>query len=112
MTTVIFFKDTKQVYCGFSVSGHSGYGTEGEDIVCAAISSCTELVLNTLDSFGITYDTEIDPDKAYVGCRVSKSENNKKSDDTASLVFESFKRTICDIEKEYQRYVKCIVTEV
>ena len=111
MTTVIFFKDTQHTQ-GFSVSGHSGYGTEGEDIVCAALSSCTELVLNTLDSFGIFYETEIDPAKAYVSCRVSKSENNKNSYGTASTIIGSFEKTVRDIENEYQGYVKCIVTEV
>lgn len=35
-------------FCGFEISGHAGYGTEGNDIVCAAVSSCTMLVCNAV----------------------------------------------------------------
>lgn len=33
---------------GFSIQGHAGYGEEGTDIVCAAVSSAAYLVGNTL----------------------------------------------------------------
>ncbi len=33
---------------GFSMEGHAGYGEEGTDIVCAAVSSAAYLVVNTL----------------------------------------------------------------
>lgn len=33
---------------GFSVNGHSGYAEEGEDIVCAAVSSAAYLTVNTI----------------------------------------------------------------
>ena len=46
----VFFKKNGQL-TGFSVSGHAGYGTEGNDIVCASISSAVMLVCNTITDF-------------------------------------------------------------
>ena len=34
---------------GFEVKGHSGYGSAGEDIVCAAITSAVRLVETTVN---------------------------------------------------------------
>lgn len=46
--------DSANLFSGFEISGHAGYGTEGNDIVCAAISSCTMLVCNCIsENFGV-----------------------------------------------------------
>ena len=48
MTTVTFFSEGSRL-TGFEVKGHSGFAPEGEDIVCAAITSSvrlTESVIN------------------------------------------------------------------
>ena len=33
---------------GFEITGHSGYGTHGNDIVCSAVSSAAYMTANTL----------------------------------------------------------------
>ena len=43
MTTVTFYSQGSRV-TGFEVRGHSGYAPEGEDIVCAAVTSAVRLV--------------------------------------------------------------------
>ena len=43
MTTVTFYSQGSRV-TGFEVRGHSGYAQEGEDIVCAAVTSAVRLV--------------------------------------------------------------------
>ena len=50
------FSRKNNVWCGFRISGHAGYGeavseNEGNDIVCAAVSSCTMLVCNCITDF-------------------------------------------------------------
>lgn len=50
MLKAVFYRN-KNGYSGFSVSGHAGYGTEGNDIVCAAVSSAVMLVCNTVTEF-------------------------------------------------------------
>ena len=42
MTTVAFHLEGSRIV-GFEVKGHSGYAQEGEDIVCAAITSAVRL---------------------------------------------------------------------
>ena len=42
MTTVTFHSEGRRIV-GFEVKGHSGYAPEGEDIVCAAITSAVRL---------------------------------------------------------------------
>ena len=43
MTTVTFHSEGSRIV-GFQVEGHSGYAPEGEDIVCAAVTSAVRLV--------------------------------------------------------------------
>ena len=42
MTTDTFFTEGSRI-TGFEVKGHSGYAPEGEDIVCAAVTSAVRL---------------------------------------------------------------------
>jgi uncharacterized protein YsxB (DUF464 family) len=113
MTSVVFLKDSSSQFVGFSVSGHSGYAVEGSDIVCSAVSSCCELVLNQLcDSFGFDIDVSIDPENAAVGCDSRKEGISKESKIIISNVLDGFYRTVNDIVKEYPRFIKCSITEV
>lgn len=43
MTTAEFHTEGHRI-TGFTVRGHSGYASEGEDIVCAAVTSAVRLV--------------------------------------------------------------------
>ena len=42
MTTATFHTEGRRI-TGFTVQGHSGYASEGEDIVCAAVTSAVRL---------------------------------------------------------------------
>ena len=46
---VFLRKDSR--FCGFSFSGHAGYGFEGSDIVCAAVSSAVMLTCNAVTEY-------------------------------------------------------------
>ncbi len=51
-------------FCGFEISGHAGYGTEGNDIVCAAVSSCTMLVCNCVtENFKARADVKVEENR-------------------------------------------------
>lgn len=50
MLKAVFYKQGN-AFKGFSVSGHAGYGEEGNDIVCASVSSSVMLVCNTITDF-------------------------------------------------------------
>ncbi len=47
MTTVLF-RQSGNTLLGFEISGHSGAGVAGEDVVCAAISSAAYMAANTI----------------------------------------------------------------
>lgn len=48
MTTVEFFNQEGRI-TGFCVSGHSGYGEEGSDVVCAAVSTAVTFAEATIN---------------------------------------------------------------
>ena len=48
MTSVIFHTVEDRII-GFDAQGHSGYGEQGEDIVCAAVTSAVRLVEATVN---------------------------------------------------------------
>ncbi len=54
MTRIEFF-GTADLLTGFSLSGHSGYAPEGEDIVCAALTGAVRLAECTIsDVLGLS----------------------------------------------------------
>lgn len=56
--------DMMSALCGFEISGHAGYGTEGNDIVCAAVSSCTMLVCNCItENFKANADIKVEENR-------------------------------------------------
>ena len=48
MTTATFHTEGRRI-TGFTVQGHSGYAAEGEDLVCAAVTSAVRLVEATVN---------------------------------------------------------------
>jgi len=113
MTSVVFLKDRSSCFVGFTMKGHSGYADEGDDIVCAGLSSCCEMVLSQLiDCFGYDVDVTIYQKTAAVGCDSRRCGTVKESRETISKIIDGFYRTVSDIEKQYPRFVKCSITEV
>ena len=58
MTKIVFFR-SGGVFYGFEEQGHAGFAEAGSDVVCAAISSMTMLVINTVE---VAYDSNVDYD--------------------------------------------------
>ena len=56
MTTVTFYK-TNGIYYGFEEKGHTGYGESGDDVLCAALSAMTMLIINAVE---VSYASHID----------------------------------------------------
>lgn len=66
MTTVTIRHQGGKIV-GFSAKGHTGYAEEGEDIVCAAVSSAVNLVNATVnDVLGLAAAVRVDPDNAWL----------------------------------------------
>ncbi len=55
----------------FSVKGHAGLAPAPHDVLCAAASAMTQLVLNTLQEvFGAELDLQIDEDKPLISAKI------------------------------------------
>ena len=67
MTSVTFYLSPDRKITAVDILGHAGYADEGEDIVCAAISSTVQLTHALLtDVQGIAADTLIEDDGAHI----------------------------------------------
>ena len=56
MTRITFFK-SNGVFYGFKETGHTGYADEGNDVLCAAISAMTMLLINAIM---VAYESDAD----------------------------------------------------
>ena len=56
MTKIVFFR-SGGVYYGFEEQGHTGYGEAGDDVLCAALSAMTMLVINTIE---VAYASDVE----------------------------------------------------
>lgn len=55
--TRIVFRRRDGIFYGFEEHGHTGYGESGEDVLCAALSAMTMLIVNTIE---VSYASDID----------------------------------------------------
>ncbi len=87
----------------FSVRGHSGFASEGEDIVCAAVSSAVYMTVNTVTEIFGAEDTSKVKD-GYLHFKVSGNE-------TARDIIKGLQLHLTELAKDYPDYVK-VTTEV
>jgi Predicted ribosomal protein len=96
-------------YKGFSSKGHAGYAEDGNDIVCAAVST---LVLNTINSIEAFTDDEFEGslEEEGGGIEFQFTENPSQS---ASLLMDSMILGIQKIKESYNNeYMKLTFEEV
>ncbi len=111
MTRVTLAKSEETAYSRISTEGHSGYAEEGADIICAAISSATELVVNILEQFDIDLSLEVDEEAPSVNIIILESDENCKRKKDIKRVAEGYKSYVSDLAEAYPEYVT-ISTEV
>ena len=69
MVKITFFK-RDGVYYGFRETGHAEFEDAGKDIVCAAVSAMTMLVINAIEvSYASDVEYSIDEDTADIEVR-------------------------------------------
>lgn len=75
MTTVTVYKANTGKIKGFKVSGHTGFGEQGSDILCAGISTLVGAChLGLSKVLGLDPSFKIDEDKGYFELNLSKSQ--------------------------------------
>jgi hypothetical protein len=106
MTEVNFYTNKKGELLGFHCHGHSGYADEGEDIVCAAISSAVYLVINTITDV-LHIDAEIEVDSGDSVLRISS-----KNAAVCRDILQGLKLHMLNLEEQYNKFIIVKYTEV
>lgn len=111
MTDVRFYLSSDGFCRSFETKGHAGHGTAGNDIVCAAVSAATELVMTVLDRFSVDIVTDIRPEEAYVCCRLSPI-TDAGTRQAVGHVLDGYRDYLSEVSKEYPKHLKCsMITE-
>ncbi|MBO7310065.1 MAG: ribosomal-processing cysteine protease Prp [Clostridia bacterium] len=116
MTKIVFFRSGGSFY-GFEEQGHSGYADAGEDVLCAAISAMTMLVINTIE-VAYASDVEYTIDEGATNIRVrSKAalpefEEDDRKRYAVSGLFLSYYYQLNELVEEYYDNLKVDVKDV
>ncbi len=103
MTTVEFC-DRDGRLCGFSVSGHSGYGEEGTDIVCAAVSTAVQFAECTIaDVLGNRVKTKVNEEEARITLTLP---NVCEDEEAVQAVLTGMMLTLCELRDQYPAYIE------
>ena len=105
MTKIVFFR-SGGVFYGFEEQGHTGYGEAGDDILCAAISSMTMFLINTVEvAYDSPVDYEISEDDTRVRVRAKAALPEFEADDykryAVSGIMMGYYMQLGDMLEEY-----------
>ena len=109
MTTVVFYK-TNGIYYGFEEQGHTGFAEEGNDILCAALSSMTMLLINAIEvSYACDVDYTIDEKTTDIRV-IAKSalpeyEKDEKKQFAVSGLISAYYFQLMDLLEDYYDFL-------
>ncbi|MBQ7315370.1 MAG: ribosomal-processing cysteine protease Prp [Clostridia bacterium] len=109
MTSITFYK-ADGFYYGWEEQGHTGYGESGDDVLCAALSSMTMLIINAIE---VSYasDVEYTVDEKTTDIRVvargalPKYEKNEKKQYAVSGLIQAYFFQLMDLVEEYYEFL-------
>lgn len=97
-------------YSEAKITGHAYSNEPGKDLVCAAVSTLAQTLVNAVESIGgipeKSYFLKID--NGHLELRLKDNDLN----DVVDIIFKTFRVGIEGIEGTYSKYVKLKVKEV
>ena len=116
MTKIVFFR-SGGVYYGFEEQGHSGYGEAGDDVLCAALSAMTMLIINTIEvAFASNVDYSVNEGATHIVVRskaaLPEFEEDERKRYAVSGLFLSYFYQLNDMIEEYYDYLDVEVKDV
>jgi len=107
MTTVTFHTEGKRI-TGFDAKGHSGYAEEGEDIVCAAITSTVRLVECTInDVLGLGAHVKVNENTATVSLRLPAT-LPQSTESTCQTLLTGMMVYLSELHDEYPDFIEVL----
>ena len=105
MIKISFFV-VKSIVIGFEISGHSGYKPQGEDIVCAGVSSAAYMACNTITDI-LLIDATVQIDEGFLSITMTRNDAI-----TAQIILEGLKLHLTELQKDYPKFITLNVLEV
>ena len=102
MTKATFYFDGNVPY-GFLISGHSGFAEEGEDIVCASVSSASYMVANTITEI-LKVNADINVSDAEMKLIVNKEQRHITKD-----ILLGLKLHLEGLEEQYPEFLETLM---
>ena len=104
MTTVTFCSEGSRIV-GFEVKGHSGYAPQGEDIVCAAVTSAvrlTECAIN--DVLGLEAPVKVNQQDASVTLKLPHNLAGE-ADQVCQTLLAALMVYLVQLQEEYPEHI-------
>ncbi|MBQ8514135.1 MAG: ribosomal-processing cysteine protease Prp [Ruminococcus sp.] len=105
MIRICFYQHNQQL-CGCRVSGHAGFAEQGEDIVCAGVSTAVQMTANMLTEI-FKIPAEISVEDNCIGIRLPDSPSPE-----GVKVLEGFKLQMQLMKGDFPRFIQIKHTEV
>lgn len=116
MTKVVFYR-SGGVFYGFEEQGHTGFGQEGDDILCAALSAMTMLIINTIEvAYASDVEYTIDDETTNIRVRSKAAlleyEEDERKRYAVSGLFMSYFYQLNELLEEYYEFLDVDVKDV
>ncbi|MBR4099308.1 MAG: ribosomal-processing cysteine protease Prp [Clostridium sp.] len=104
MTTVTFHTEGSRI-AGFEIKGHSGYAPEGEDIVCAAVTSVVRLTECTInDVLGLEASVKVREKDASISLKLPNS-LGQTNESTCQALLTGMMVYLVELAEEYPQFI-------
>ena len=115
MTKIVFYK-WDGAFWGFTEQGHTGFGEEGNDILCAALSAMTMLIINTIEvSYASDVEYSIDEKTTDIHLTVrgalEKYEPDERKRFAVSGLIQAYYYQLNDMLEDYYDFLDVEVVE-
>ncbi len=107
MTTVAFHLEGSRIV-GFEVKGHSGYANEGEDIVCAAVTSAVRLCECAVnDVLGLEASVKVRQKDASISLKLPGS-LGQTNESTCQTLLTALMVYLTELHEEYPENISVL----
>ena len=115
MTKIVFYK-WDNVFYGFEEKGHTGYGESGDDVLCAALSAMTMLIINTIEvayasDVEYTIDEETTDIKVIARAALNDFEEDEAKRFAIGGLIQAYYYQLNDMLEDYYEYLDVEVAE-
>lgn len=106
MTKIIFSKNKQEFFTSVEVSGHTGFGEHGSDILCSAISSIVQSgAMGIKEVLKINANIVKDDENGFILIELPKNLNNQTLEKT-EILFKTMFVSLQDLQKGYSKFIE------